>query len=122
VGHVVKRGKPLRRTRFKRRKPNGTRAKSANLRDAYLKDNPLCEWRCGRRACEVDHIVTKSGDTYESTENYYSSCRKCHDRKHADNLRDEQIERKVAKGEWFVDAESEYNYFGRCYYFDARDI
>ena len=111
----------IKRTRFKRKKPNGTRAKSAGLRDLYLRHNPVCEWHCGKLACEVDHIIQLAGGSYETTENYFSTCRPCHDKKHSDNRKREQIAIKVGKGEWFADEHAEFNFFGYNIYFDGRD-
>lgn len=113
---TMKRRKGLRRTRFKRKLPDGTRAQSADIRNAYLRDNPICEWGCGRRwACEVHHIIQKAGGSYETIENYLSTCRRCHDKCHAENLRQQAIEIKVRKGEWFESEEDERAYFGRLF-------
>jgi hypothetical protein len=59
--------------------------------------------------------VAKAGGSYETTENYISTCRSCHEKCHANNLRQRAIEIKVSKGEWFESEDEERAYFGRLF-------
>lgn len=123
----MKRGKPLKRTGFKRKntqkkkqakrkaKKGSNRDNHKGERDEYLRANPRCEFSgCLRLANEVDHIVQVSGSTFECVPNYFATCRPCHDSKHRENRRGEQIRIKSAKGEWLTDQE-QLTIFGRTY-------
>ena len=108
----MKRRKGLRR----KSKKGSDRDRNKGMRDDYLSRNWFCEWPgCKRSAVEVHHIVQKAGGSYETFENYFATCRKCHDKCHANNQRHIAIEVKVGKGEWFTTEDDEREYFGRLF-------
>lgn len=60
----------------------GYDAEWRRVRDAFIKENPLCV-DCGRPATEVDHIIAlKDGGTHDNM-NLASRCTSCHSRKTA---------------------------------------